>query len=101
MRARPHPPVILHPTLTFATPYLLSLSKCNSMASKVTKFKVAAAHAAPVFMNKAATIKKVVSLIEQAAKDDVKLLVFPETFVPGYPVGCCPINACITRVPAG
>ena len=71
------------------------------MASKVTKFKVAAAHAAPVFMNKAATIKKVVSLIEQAAKDDVKLLVFPETFVPGYPVGCCPINACITRVPAG
>jgi nitrilase len=65
------------------------------MASKVTKFKVAAAHAAPVFMNKAATIKKVVSLIEQAAKDDVKLLVFPETFIPGYPVGSRPIYACI------
>ena len=55
---------------------------------------VAAAHAAPVFMNKAATIKKVISLIEQAAKDDVKLLVFPETFVPGYPVGGYPIHAC-------
>ncbi|KAK4154000.1 carbon-nitrogen hydrolase [Chaetomidium leptoderma] len=56
------------------------------MASTPTKFKVAAAHAAPVFMDKAATIKKVVRLIEQAAAEDVKLLVFPETFVPGYPV---------------
>jgi predicted amidohydrolase len=53
---------------------------------QVNRFKVAAAHAAPVFMNKAATIKKCVSLIEQAAREDVKLLVFPETFVPGYPV---------------
>lgn len=56
------------------------------MAPKETKFKVAAAHAAPVFMNKLATIKKTVQLIEQAARDDIKLLVFPETFIPGYPV---------------
>ncbi|KAK8011398.1 hypothetical protein PG990_010363 [Apiospora arundinis] len=55
------------------------------MAPSVTKFKVAAAHAAPIFMDKAATIKKVIRLIEQAAQDEVKLLVFPETFVPGYP----------------
>jgi len=53
---------------------------------KETKFRVAAAHAAPVFMNKAATIKKTVQLIEEAATNDVKLLVFPETFIPGYPV---------------
>jgi nitrilase len=57
---------------------------------KETKFKVAAAHAAPVFMNKAATIKKTVQLIEQAATDDIKLLVFPETFIPGYPVSVLP-----------
>jgi predicted amidohydrolase len=50
------------------------------------KFKAAAVHAAPVFMDKKATIQKVVSLVEQAAKEDIKLLVFPETFVPGYPV---------------
>lgn len=56
------------------------------MSTKQTKFKVAAAHAAPVFMNKAATIRKTVALIEQAAENDVKLLVFPETFIPGYPV---------------
>ncbi|KAF2202662.1 carbon-nitrogen hydrolase [Delitschia confertaspora ATCC 74209] len=55
------------------------------MTSRPTKFKVAAAHAAPVFMDKVATIQKVISLIEQAAKEDVKLLVFPETFIPGYP----------------
>ena len=60
------------------------------MAPKQTKFKVAAAHAAPVFMNKAASIKKTVQLIEQAAADDIKLLVFPETFIPGYPVSSDP-----------
>ena len=57
-------------------------------ACKQTKFKVAAAHAAPVFMDKAATLKKAVRLIEQAGAEDIKLLVFPETFVPGYPVRC-------------
>jgi len=51
-----------------------------------TKFKVAAAHAAPVFMDKGATIRKAVRLIEEAAAEGVKLLVFPETFIPGYPV---------------
>lgn len=62
------------------------------MASKLTKFKVAAAHAAPVFMDKAATIKKTVRLIEQAGAEDIKLLVFPETFIPGYPVRqVCPL----------
>ncbi|KAF1993049.1 carbon-nitrogen hydrolase [Amniculicola lignicola CBS 123094] len=62
------------------------------MSSKVTKFKVAAAHAAPVFMDKAATIRKVISLVEQAGKEEIKLLVFPETFVPGYPywIECYP-----------
>jgi hypothetical protein len=55
-------------------------------SSKTMKFKVAAAHAAPVFMNKDGTIKKVIALIERAGKEDIKLLVFPETFVPGYPV---------------
>lgn len=60
-----------------------------AMAVQQTKFKVAAAHAAPVFMDKTATIAKVVGLIEQAARDNIKLLVFPETFIPGYPVGHC------------
>lgn len=51
-----------------------------------TKFKAAAVHAAPVYMDKAATLKKVVELIKQAGEEGISLLVFPETFVPGYPV---------------
>lgn len=50
------------------------------------KVVVAAVHAAPIFMNKAATTDKVISLIEQAGKENIELLVFPETFIPGYPV---------------
>ncbi|MFD9664251.1 carbon-nitrogen hydrolase family protein [Rhodococcus sp. NPDC059968] len=50
-----------------------------------TKRIVAAVHAAPVFMNTEATIDKVVALIGEAADQNVELLVFPETFVPGYP----------------
>jgi hypothetical protein len=63
-----------------------ALIRANTMATRTTKFKAAAAHAAPVFMNKAATIRKTVDLIEQAGAEDIKLLVFPETFIPGYPV---------------
>ena len=37
-------------------------------------------------MDKKATTEKVVSLIEQAGKEKIDLLVFPETFIPGYPV---------------
>ena len=51
------------------------------------KFKVAAVHAAPVYMDKKASLDKAVGLIKQAGEEGIKLLVFPETFVPGYPVG--------------
>jgi predicted amidohydrolase len=68
-------------------------------ACKQTKFKVAAAHAAPVFMDKAATLKKVVRLIEQAGAEEIKLLVFPETFVPGYPVRSVPNQATARHTP--
>ena len=50
------------------------------------KILVAAVHAAPVFMNKEETTQKVIKLIEQAGQEEIKLLVFPETFIPGYPV---------------
>ena len=49
------------------------------------KFQAAAVHAAPVFMNKNATIEKTVKYIYEAAKDNIELLVFPEVFIPGYP----------------
>nr|CDP27035.1 Putative nitrilase [Podospora anserina S mat+] len=69
------------------------------MAPSETKFKVAAVHASPIFMNKSATLAKVISLIEQAASEQVRFLAFPETFVPGYPyfIECYPP---ITQAPA-
>jgi len=47
--------------------------------------KVAAVQAAPVFMNLQGTVDKTVALIEQAAQQGCDLVVFPETWLPGYP----------------
>ncbi len=49
------------------------------------KFTAAAVQAAPVFLNKAETIGKIASLIEEAAGQGASLIVFPEAIVPCYP----------------
>jgi aliphatic nitrilase len=48
--------------------------------------KVAAAHAASVYMNASATVQKAVSLIEEASRNGAELISFPESFIPGFPV---------------
>lgn len=50
------------------------------------KLRAAAVHAAPIYMDREKTTAKVVQLIEDAGKKGLDLLVFPETFIPGYPV---------------
>jgi len=50
-----------------------------------TAFKVAAVQAAPVFLDLEASIDKAVGLIEEAAAQDVRVIAFPETWLPGYP----------------
>jgi len=52
------------------------------MDARVT---VAAVQAAPVLLDREATIGKVVTLAEKAAADGARLVAFPEAFVPGYP----------------
>jgi nitrilase len=47
--------------------------------------RVAAAQARPHWLDPAATTKKVVTLLERAAAQDVELVAFPETFLSGYP----------------
>jgi nitrilase len=50
------------------------------------KFKACAAHVAPVFLNAPATIQKACSLIAEAAGAGARLIAFPESFVPGFPL---------------
>lgn len=48
-------------------------------------FKVAAVQAAPVFMDRPATVLKTVEYINEAAALGCRLVVFPECWIPGYP----------------
>ncbi len=47
--------------------------------------KIAIIQEAPVFLEKQATIEKARSLVGEASKNGAKLIIFPETFIPGYP----------------
>ena len=53
--------------------------------NKESKFKIGCVQAGADFFNLEGCIKKAEGYIKQAAKEGVKLLVFPETFIPGYP----------------
>jgi nitrilase len=52
----------------------------------MSTMKVAAAQLAPAFLDREATIDKVLDAIGEAAANGAELIAFPETFVPGYPV---------------
>ncbi|MCZ6891105.1 MAG: carbon-nitrogen hydrolase family protein [Chloroflexi bacterium] len=51
----------------------------------LSPFKVAAIHAAPVFMDLNRTVEKAVGLIEEAGRQGARVVVFPEAFIPGFP----------------
>ncbi|WP_300058550.1 carbon-nitrogen hydrolase family protein [uncultured Roseobacter sp.] len=51
----------------------------------MSQFKVAAVQAAPSFLDVEAGVARAVAFIEQAAQKGAKLVVFPETWLPGYP----------------
>ena len=49
------------------------------------KVKVAAAQLSPVYMDREATVDKACKGIAEAGKAGARLVVFSETFIPGYP----------------
>lgn len=53
--------------------------------SSPSSFRVAAVQAAPVFLDRDATVDKGIGLIREAAAEGARLIGFPETWVPGYP----------------
>ncbi|MDA8110469.1 MAG: carbon-nitrogen hydrolase family protein [Betaproteobacteria bacterium] len=50
------------------------------------RFKAAAAHVAPVFLDRAATVAKACDVIAEAARHGAELVAFPEAYVPAFPV---------------
>ncbi|WP_459212560.1 carbon-nitrogen hydrolase family protein [Aquimarina rhabdastrellae] len=50
-----------------------------------SKLKIALAQIAPVWLNKKETLEKIKKNIKEAAKEEVELIVFGESLLPGYP----------------
>ncbi len=48
-------------------------------------FKVAVVQAAPVFLNREATVDKACELIAAAGREGARLIAFPGSFIPTYP----------------
>ncbi len=48
-------------------------------------YKVACVQAAPAYFDKDGGVERTIELIREAAREDVKLLAFPECWIPGYP----------------
>ncbi len=51
-----------------------------------TPFSIALIQEAPVFLNSAASLERARDLVQQAASDGARLMVFPESWLPGYPL---------------
>jgi nitrilase len=53
---------------------------------QLDSFKVAAVQACPVYLDRERTVDKACTLIAEVGKNGAHLAVFPEAFIPGYPV---------------
>lgn len=63
-----------------------SYTKGFHTMTELPRYKVAAAHIAPVFLDTIATVAKACDVIGEAAQNGARLVAFPEAFIPGFPV---------------
>jgi nitrilase len=54
--------------------------------SSTKLLRAAACHASPIFLSATKTTQKCISLIHQAHSNSANLVVFPETFIPAFPL---------------
>ena len=52
-----------------------------------TSCNIAVVQASPVMFDKDKCVKKALQIIDECAKNNAELIVFPELFIPGYPYG--------------
>jgi predicted amidohydrolase len=52
--------------------------------------RVGAVQAEPAWFDLEGSVNKTIALIEEAGRDKVDVLGFPEVFIPGYPWYVCP-----------
>ncbi len=71
------------------------------MAESYPVVKVAVVQAAPILFDSAATLDKACQLVDQAARQGAKLILFPEAFIPAYPRGLGFGSVVGSRSPAG
>ena len=57
----------------------------DAVSGALPAFRAAVVQAAPVYFDLDATVEKSLELIAEAATNDARLIVFPETWIPGYP----------------
>lgn len=58
-----------------------------NILTEQNQFKVAVVQVGSEVMNKRKGIKKTIKYIEEASKENAKIIVFPEAFIPAYPRG--------------
>jgi nitrilase len=56
------------------------------MTTQYPKFRAAACHASSVFLDAEKTAEKACDLIAEAARNGAQLVVFPESYLPGFPI---------------
>ena len=55
------------------------------MGDTLPKLKAAAVQAAPILLDREATVAKACRLIEEAGDSGAKVIGFPECYIPGHP----------------